>query len=505
MKHCKRALLVVAALLLTTTVTAQNITFKAGDKGNSKAYLPSLLCVDKADAEGIYYSVEPELNAFHKTKSIVIREVDFNYKETRSVDIAETKGSDIVQSFKEGTKLHVILDCSEKSRFALRHICVDLTNFTIENDEFIADYTLGRKEYGIQWAAFSPAGRYLGVVYAVVNEKEGGALVEGLLFDRTMNLLWKKSMDLSAVSQIMVTDDGRLVTTGYSNGEGKTDGAMLEFSITDANGTRMGHASSTYKVGEMVLLNCFGNKVLATALETNRGTGWAGSFTAGSVVTVGTVYTGCAAFLYDVAEGRMANSERHPFSKEDARVFYNASLVSEIASPDINFLSVRGQAATPDGGAVLYGRTWKETVKQGNGMTSTTNYCKGMMLVKADSTGRLAWMRPLMHDNGTNGDFDDYTETDLVAVGNDLYLFTNESPNDGDSYDPDNAARRVVLKVHGAISAYIFHTDGTVDKRKPTTDGINIIASRLRRQADGSFTLITRGATKTRIAEITIK
>ena len=504
MKYCKRALWVILTIFVLSTASAQNITFRQGDNGNSKGYQPSLIRLDKADAEGRFYSVEPDFNAFHQIKGIMVREVDINFSESRNIDIANTKGSEIVQSFKEGSKMHIILNCSEKSRFKLRHICVDLASFSIETDELIADNKLEKKEYGLHWAEFSPSGQYLGILYALVNEKNGTASVESMMFNRTMDLLWKKDMSVQAVSQIMVTDDGRMATAGFSNGVEKTDGAMLVFSITDANGIQRGQATSTYKVGELTLLNCYGNKVLATALETEFGAGWAGSFTAGSVMTVGTVYTGCATFLYDVAEGRMTNSEHYSFTKKDARVFYNASVISEITSPDVNFLAVRGQTATSNGGAVLYGRKWKETVVQGNGMTTATNYFKGMMLINVDSTGHMAWMKPFMHDNGTNGDFDEFTETDLVAYGNDLYLFTNESPNDGDSYDPENAVRRTVLKVHGAISVYIVHADGIVDKRKLTTNGTNIIASRLRRQADGLFTLITRG-TKNHISEITIK
>ena len=64
MKHCKRVLLTAIAILAMSTVTAQNISFKQGDNGNGKAYLPTLIKIDKADADGRYYSVEPDLNAF---------------------------------------------------------------------------------------------------------------------------------------------------------------------------------------------------------------------------------------------------------------------------------------------------------------------------------------------------------------------------------------------------------------------------------------------------------
>ena len=509
MKHCKRVLLTAIAILAMSTVTAQNISFKQGDNGNGKAYLPTLIKIDKADADGRYYSVEPDLNAFSKVKGIMVREVDMEYKEYNCVKIENTKGCAIMHAQRDGMKMNVLIGSFEKKSMIFRLVGIDLNNFTVASDKVVVDLTLDKNTNFYHWQSTSANGNYYAFVYALVNEKTDRAEVQGLLFNRAMDLQWQRSMPVAAIADVLVTDDGRIATCGYSNGEGKTDGASVAFSVTDANGTRQGSAPSVYKLGEMGLLNCFGDKVLATALETDRGTGWAGSFTGGIAFTTGAVYTGCAVYLFDVADGRMANTDRHLFTKEDARVFYNASLISEITSPDVNFLAMRAKVATPQGGAALFGRTWYEKVSQtrngvSTGMSSSTYYYKGMMLLNADSTGSIVWMKPLMHDNGNNGDFAKNTETDMVAEGNDIYVITNESPKDGDTYDPDNAVRCVVMVVHGAISAYRFGADGSVSKRKLATDGINIIMTPLRRQAPGVYTFIS-GQRKGCVSEITIK
>ena len=507
MRHCKRALLIIAAMLATSMAMAQTFTFKQGDKGNGKAYQPTLICLDKADAADRYYSVEPDLNAFSKVKGIMVREVDMEYKEYKCVKIDNTKGYGIKHVQRDGNRMHVVICSVEKKSVIFRHVTVNLSSFTVESDREILNREIGKKEFFYHWTATSDNGNF-GFVYAVVNEKDNTADVQGMLFNRSMQPIWAHSLNIGAIAQILVTDDGRIVTAGFSNGEGKTDGAALVFGIVDGLETHQGSDSSVSKVGELALLNVFGDKVLATALETSQGTGWAGSFTAGTVFTTGTIYTGCTAYLFDVVSGRIVNTDRHPFSKADARVFYNASLVSEITSPDVNFLSLRDKVAIPSGGAALYGRTWRETVTQtrngvSTGMSSSVYYYKGMMLVKADSTGHISWMKPLMHDNGNNGDLAENAETDLVAEGDDIYLITNESPNDGDTYDPDNAARRVVMVVHGAISAYHFATDGSVAKQKLIDKGINLIMTPLRRQAPGVYTLIT-GQRKGCVTEINI-
>lgn len=504
MKYCKRIALTLLAMLSVAMVSAQDITIKAGEKGNSKGYQPTMIVIDKADAEGRYYSVEPDLNAFSKVKGVMVREVDMDYKEYQKVAIANTKGNGIMHVQRDGTKMHLVLSNYDDKRLTLRHVCVDLASFAVVSDSMLVDIMEKKGDFFYHWDGTSASGNYYGLVYANVNEKAGTADVQAMLFDRSMRRQWTQGIALSAIADIFVTDDGRIALGGYSNGDGRSDGAMLEFAITTATGTRRGRHTSVYKLGSMALLNCIGDKVLATALETDRGTGWAGSFNAGAVVTTGTVYTGCASYLFDVAEDRMAGSDRRTFSRDDARVFYNASLVSEIASPDINFLSLRASTPTSYGGAALYGRNWHEKVVQGNGMSSETYYFKGMMVFAADSTGRFTWVRPVMHDNGTGGIGPERTESDLVAEGDKVYLFTNESDGDADSYDSEKPARKAVMKAHGAVSAYIFSPDGNVVKRKIKTDGMNIITTPLRRQSPGVYTFVS-GAQKGHVSEITVK
>lgn len=504
MKYCKRVTLAVMAMLAMAAATAQSITLTHGDKGNGKGYQPALLLVDKGDAEGVYYSVEPELNAFSKVKGIMVREVNMNYKESKSVSFVDTKDCAIVHARRDGSSMHVLINASGDNKFLIRHASVDLKSFSVEKDNDVVNVDIDKNTYFYHWKATSPSGEYFGLVYALVNEKRGTANVKALLFNSSLKLQWEKSIDVPAIDELFVTDDGRIVTGGFSNSDDKDGGAVLVFSIVSDDDVEDARFSSTAKVGEMALLNCYGDKVLATILETERGTGWAGSLNAGAVVTKGTVYTGCGSFLVDVAKGKVVGSDHRDFSKEDARVFYSASLISEITSPDINFLARRASVATPYGGVAVYGRTWKEHVVQGNGMWNDTYYYKGMMVFGVDSTGRFAWVRPLMHDNSLDGTTAEKTETDVVVEGDNVYLITNESDKDSPNYDSEKAVKKTVAKVHGAVAAYTFSADGKVGKQMVELDGTNIIITKLRRQNPGVYTFVT-GKLKGCISEITIR
>ena len=231
MKLSKRILLAVVAMSMAASVVAQNITFTHGDKGNGKGYQPTMIRLDKGDATDVYYSVEPELNAFSRTKGILVREVNLNYKESKSVSVPNTKDCGILHSMRDGSTMHVVINCSENDRFVLRHVSVNLKSFSIEEDKTIVDLPMDKKSYYYQWNAMSPSGNYFGLVYVIVNEKKGTADLKAMLFNRGMERQWEKKMDVSAVTEILVTDDGRIVTGGFSNGEDKNDGAVLTFSI----------------------------------------------------------------------------------------------------------------------------------------------------------------------------------------------------------------------------------------------------------------------------------
>lgn len=502
MKLSKRILLAVVAMSMAASVVAQNITFTHGDKTNGKGLVPSDIIIDKGDAEDVYYSIEPELTILGGIKSVMVREVNLNYKESKCLKIANTKHFDVLHAQREGSKMHLLVYSNVDDLFVLRQITVDLKSFSVKEDKTLFDVTIDKHVFFYHWDAESPSGNYYAFVFALVNEKVGTASVKAYLFNKSsMERQWEKILDVPAITNVFVTDDGRIVTGGFSNGDDKDDGAVLAFSIVSEDDVVDARFSSTSKVGELALLNCYGDKVLATFLETERGVG----LVTGVTVTKGNVYTGCVSFLVDVANGKVMGSDHRAFSKEEARVFYAASLMSEITSADVNFLSCRASATTTYGGVAVYGRTWKEHVTQSNGMTFDKYQFKGMMLFGVDSTGHFTWVRPLMHDNAVGSTISaSRTETDLVAEGDMVYLITNESDKDLPDYDPEKPAKKAVTKPHGAVVAYSFTADGKVSKQMLEPKGTNIIMTRLRRQAPGVYTFIT-AKTKGCVSEINIK
>ena len=500
----KKTILSTIAIILSLTGLSQNITFSMGEKGNRAGYDPTTIIVDKAISPGNYYSVEPNYSIFRKTKGIMVREVTKDFSELHRVDIPNTKEDEIYHVHRNGNQMNILIIHCDKKQYSLRHVAVDLLSFTITSDSLIIDKKIGKKVYPYDWLAISPSGNYLAYIYAFVDEKNDQSEVLAMVFDRSMKRRWQRFLPVRTISQILVTDDGRLATAGHLN-DIDNNTAVIEASISDSLNTRNAFFSTKNVIGQLSLLNVYGDKLLMSALECDKGIGWAGGFLSGFVVTHGAVYTGFSTYLFDIGDSRVAGTESHTFDKEDARVFYNESIMSRIISDDINLLSARAQLPLTNGGAVLYGRTWKEkTTRTSTGATSSTYHYMGMLLVKVDSTAHIVWTRPIMHSNGINADFSESAETDIVSVDNDIILITNESASEPKTYEPNQAATGAFLISHGAIAAYRFSPEGNVTKKMLIDEGTNMIKTRLRLQDDGDFTFIASKALG-RIAELSIK
>ena len=500
----KKSILTAIALLLVSTLVAQTVKFRVGEKGNSKGYQPSMIVVDRSDTEGLYLCVEPDLNAFSKVKGIVVREVDIDYGEHRRLHIDNSKGAGIAKVIHTDNVMHILLYQGDKNLDdRLRHVAIDKGKFIVVSDSVMPQPIVEKGFKYYHWEASSPNNNYYAMVYALHNEKKGKCTINATLFGRDLHCVWNQPLDTRAISQIMVTDSGEIVTAGYILGETAKEGAEIVFCTANADAVHSGSYPSVHPVSDLALLGYHNNKVICTALETSGGTGWAGSFATGPVLTIGTIYTSCVAFLFDMTTGRMLNVDRHTFSQDDVRVFYNASLLSELTSSNINMLTLHKAISLPDGGAALYGRTWEETVKDRANITHTVQL-RGMMLFHIDTLGHINWTHGIMHNNLVDGYLIARTqETDLVAFNDGTAcVLTQESASDAPEYTTLQKAHPPIAKANGILAAYLFPPDGTAHKIIVNPGSTNRLMTPLRPQGDGGFTFIS-GTLRGHISEIT--
>ena len=502
MKNIRTSAFAALFLLAATAALGQEYTLIQSDEvGNKRGYMVGDNIVEKGDLDDQFYTVELRLpiaySGIPKPKGLLVREVNRDYKEKRSLELDDTKGANILYVKRDGRRLHIVFDLSAKRRFTVRHATVDLDNFALVVDSALVDIEVSKKAEHYLWESPSADKAFYGLVYAVVDEKAGFFEQRALLFGPDMRRRWAKDIAAGSISTILTSDRGTIALAGIQQNEKGSVGTVVEFNAVDSAGAKQGFVRSDKSLADLTLLSYRDGMLLATALETERGIGWAGNFRAGSVITTGTTYTGCAAFCYSFDRQRLLGSDSYTFTRDDARRFYGASVVADLTNPSINFITVKDYAATPQGGAVLYQRLWSEKITRTGPGTSPaieeTSYFKGMLLVHVGPQGSIDWTRGIPHDNIGNGYPLQHRETDLVVQDSTLYILTNESKHEKETYDPTSAANKAILGSLSALSVYSFAPDGTVGKKMLVRDKATFLLTPLQRQSDGSYVFLSRG------------
>lgn len=500
MKHSKKIVLVLLALFSLSIANGQQYSFNISKKGTGFGYSSNNAVIDKGLTEGTYFIVQPEISMAGFIYSIQIREVKPDFKEIRHLTIKISQGALDDYVTRDGSMMHIVISSSDNKQFSLRHVSVNLATFEIEKDTTILSVEIAKSLKEYHWIEFSSSRDYFGVVYALHNSKANTAKVIAVMYNKDIEYQWTQELNANLISQIFVTDDGQIVTGGYSNGSNKDDGAILEFNVANKFNASQGQINSDISIGELSLLNYYGDKVLALALNSNS-KGTAERFISFFKGTSNDYYYGCTSYLYNIAMNTVVNSSSYKFTAEDARVFNNDRKPSKKENPKIDCLSSIGSVTTPDGGAVLYHRNWIETVTNGStGQSSSYLRNKGMLLVYVDKNGSISWTRGIPHDNYRSIIS---TETYMITHESNIYVLTNESPKAGNVYNENGQARRPNHAGYGALSIYAFTPDGTVSKEILAPKGKNFIRTKPMRFGDGIYRFYT-GLMRGHITELGI-
>ena len=500
----KKTLLTALLTLSAALLCAQEITFSQGDKSNGKANLPSMIRIASALQQDQLLIVEPDLKAvtgplINPVKAVSVRLCDTEWNDTKHISLPDTKGVVIQQAFRTGNSLHVILSLQDKRALRLRHIVLDAQSLDIVSDNLILDIPLQKGDETNIWTSTSPNGQYLGIVYALWS-KNGSSAAAALLFDNNITKLWQQTLAYSEIFNLIVCDNGIIATSRLGTVDGNNDITAFRINIASATGEKHGEYILDADVSDLAILNTDGRNLLALALEGKGGYG---------ILRIGTLgnrfYTGVWGLLFDLDEQKITVANRHPFTDDDARLFFNAADSPKSASHKVDHLLLLDQCTTPQGGAALYQRSWKEETRdRKTGMTVNEKvFSIGLLMVQADMSGKLT----INHIPQCNQNADwPKVGADVFAYKDKVYVITNESKHEADEYTPDKPAQRSksLLMANAALALYWFTPDGQGAKRMLATDGKYILYTPPCAYGDGQYYLLTGGISP-KISRLTIK
>lgn len=505
MKWQRLAPVFVALWMMVLPVGGQNVAYWQAKGGNKRTAMPWEITLEKA--EGTWYAVEPSYGVNMVVKGLRVREVDENFKIKQSLKIPKCKRATVAFFRCNGGLLDIVVNCSGKNQMALRHLQVDRQSFTIVGDSLLVSHELGRHDEAYIWVDVPPSGKYIGVVSAVVNQKDGMAAVNAALYDSAVRHLWTHPVQARALSQIATTEEGRIVMGGMLQGEKNEGGTVVEFNTADAGGVSQGHISFAYPLSKLALLNCIDGKVTATALEIGHKSDRASTFYTAGALSKSTTYVGCVAMCYDMKADKPVGTDHYRFCKEDETMFYGVADGENRTVPEVNYLELKKRMETPRGGVALYSRAYVITTAHVGRIRTEEEIAwrMGMMLFSVDTTGKFEWIRAVPHFNRLQAMLKRLPmETDMVERDGTVYLFTNEAENEREDYDPSARLGTELLNSNGSLSMYTFTPDGTVRKQKLAVGLGHRLLAPLRSMGDGRYNLIT-GKLTGKISEIAIQ
>lgn len=483
-------------------VSAQDFHFRMGEQTNKKAYNASLIHIAEGMQETQLLVVEPILKAVsgplsNPVKAIKVRLCDMDWNDSKSVTLDNSKKNTVHDAFRIGNRLHVLLGANEEKSLILRHVTLDAQSLDIVGDSPLVDSPLPKGCESFLWTVCSPNGQYRGVVYAIWDDNSNSKAV-AMMFDREMNKLWERRLAYSDVFNVIATDEGAIVTLRLGMVEDNESLTAFRINMATASGEKHGEYVLDADVSDPALVGCDGSRVLALTLE---GKGGYGAIRFGSLG--GRDYSGIYGLVFDLDQQKITVANRHPFTDEELRILANDDKGQTYSQREITFMRKLDDCQTAAGGAALYQHAWSlETRNIRTGMTSTTVYSQGILLVQATMDGNLTIKG--IPQNNQNANWPP-VGADLLVHGGNLYIVTNESKEASDIYTPDEPALRSksLVFANTALAVYWFTPDGKGAKKVVEKDRKAVLATPLAGDGD-RFYFLTMGGIYPYISSLTL-
>ncbi len=464
----KKVLSILILATIVSVASAQSISFQQGKKANKKAYAPMAIKILPSDSDGQFIMVDP----LGRANVINVRLVDGNWKEIKHTEISNTSDYSIEKSFINGNNIHLMLTNYEKGGFSARHISLDKSSFKILSDSVLLNIELSKGDELYYWTASSLEKNFYGFVYAVYSKKTNMVSTKAILYDADMKKLCSEPLKNQGVHQMLVTENGEIVTATLV-------GSVFSINVLDLEGSKAGSFSVKENVEQVSLLGYTDGKVVLTALESD-GNGDKRKF------------SGFHAYQYDLEVDKLVVNNSHNFTESEICVFLNEDVKSKANSNSVDRIFCKDNLPTHDGGAVVYQRTWTSSIRDmSTGMTSDNTVSMGLLMVKVNNNGEIVWTRGIMQNNQNAGS--SIVGPLLFSNGDNIYLLTNESKDEDDVYDPTKPAKRSksLIFANYALSIYGFSPDGNGFKKMLEKDEKTMILGPLFNIGKDKFCLFT--------------
>lgn len=438
MKRINLLLLFVAVL---ATAGAQTLNYTNGSE-NKKIKLPQVSNMHiVGQQDGLLLGVTDKYTTFlknHIKKEIMVVALDENMNIVRSIELPETKDSYTqTATYFEG-KVYLLTSRKEKTSTYYERTVVDATTMQkVGETTTIYTYTSERKDQSFQWIEQSPNGTLSGLIHITTSRKSDKFEAVQILLDEEMNIEWQRDYAIYSLSNMLVTDDGEIITIGYSGGK---TGSVYISVLNEANAFDF-EEPTNLKIKDVRLAGYKDGKILGVGFGINASKDDA------------VQYFGIAA---DIKSQRV-NIGYQTLTDQECNILANIDLSKKSRGVYTDILFLKHCQPTEYGAvATIQTRMIVETCNQ-NGGCSIKSYSYGTLIFGIDNDGNVAWHHGIRKSMKQNG----YPTllTDAVCVeGSDVYLLQSESPKWAPVYNVEKKAKTQKMN-SGTKVLGVYHID----------------------------------------------
>ena len=401
-------------------------------------------------------------------------------------------GSDKMQVLAAGVvdrgRVGVLLTDHSKKNTTMVLACeVNIEGKTVSPYDTVAKYEYDRKDICYVWGDASPDGRRMGFAAIMVQTEKKGYSTYAAMFDNHVQKLWEREFSFGTLQDVMVTDDGQMVTFGFESAGEETN---FTFNVLDANqALNFETKVKCDPIKEMHLVNVIGDYAVA-----------AGTYQPADRRNADKLTAGVVGISFRLDEAKVAGFTMRPFQNEDVDIFLNAKTKKIQKDMMCERISTLQYAPVSYGGVVALGRVQRvETTKAGASPVVQTQQV-GVHMVAVDTTGHVRWARNFRcFDSQKKGD--EPMMMGLLESDGKLCLLRTEHAKEPAVYDIAKPSKMFTIGSKGNMALYTVDPQGEVEKFVLEKKGKYGVLRAVQRQ-DGKIIVLAANGKYTRAAEM---
>lgn len=480
----EKKLLAIFALLfaLAFSATAQPIFGKGQENRKiSSENLASLPIVGEYNNRDVFFTEG-------KKHIKQVEAIDLNLIPFTRVPIPHSSEWEPLAVAIEGQKgAAMFVDRSSSKRTSVMGCSFDLVTGAAATPDTLFTVPHGRRDECLVWAATSPDGTTMAFIAIIQYNDRHEYQTFVALYDSELARLWVRDCPLDAMHEMLLTDEGRIVTLGL-----QSEGNDARFVFNVISKTRCETMYATLKcdpIKEIHLANLVGSRAIALGLyQPSQGRN-ADRYT-----------QGIFGLSFDVDSAVLHGFTMRPFQNEDINILLNKHTKKMQRDLHCDHVELLDYTPVSYGAAMAVGRILNVEKTTNAGAVKHERYALGAHIAVVDTLGNFKWVRNIRRNEKAAKNIE-LVSLSIVPEGDRVCVVKSENAKEPLIYDISKEGREYKIGDKGNLVVYAINPEGDVEKilieRKTEQSHLR---SKLHR--DGKLAIYTGSNNRTRMAEL---